>query len=236
MPTCTTSAGVARQHSKADDMPWRRGEGSAPGWPSRPFLPSLPSLPGAPSLPVAPASKKSDTLRPAAIRAKPSHKRNRKTRQPKARTFLARSAFLAVLARRADGASLAISTRSAVLAGMACIPKKCLLKGWATIVLTAQLPRGAHRPCRACRQRRAFQEHLDQRANRLLRRAEQTFENLSRGRQMPKRAATARKRRSHVACIGQRRRAPAVPKAQPGNTNKLRPPMRPCNAVHCLRC
>ena len=34
-------------------------------------------------------------------------------RQPKARTFLARSA---VLARRADGASLAISTRSAVLA------------------------------------------------------------------------------------------------------------------------
>jgi len=36
--------------------------------------------------------------------------------QPKARTFLARSAFLAVLARRADGASLAIGTRSAVLA------------------------------------------------------------------------------------------------------------------------
>ena len=111
-PPCTTSAGVARQHSKADDMPWQRGEGSAPGWPSRPFLPSLPSFPGAPSLPVAPASKKSETLRPA-IRAKPSHKRNRKTRQPKARTFLARSA---VLARRADGASLAISTRSAVLA------------------------------------------------------------------------------------------------------------------------
>ena len=80
-PPCTMSAGVARQHSKADDMPWQRGEGSVPGWPSRPFLPSLPSFPGAPSLPVAPASKKSETLRPA-IRAKPSHKRNRKTGQP----------------------------------------------------------------------------------------------------------------------------------------------------------
>ena len=97
-----------------------RGEDSrVPGSPFRPLapplpsLPSLPSFPGAPSLPVAPASKKRDTLRPAAIRAKPSHKRNRKTRQPKARTFLARSA---VLARRADGASLAIGTRSAVLA------------------------------------------------------------------------------------------------------------------------
>ena len=76
-PPCTMSAGVARQHSTAEDMPWRRGEGSVPGWPSRPFLPllpSLPSFPGAPSLPVAPASKKSETLRPA-IRAKPSHKK-----------------------------------------------------------------------------------------------------------------------------------------------------------------
>ena len=89
-------------------------------------------------MPVAPASKKSETPRPAAIRAKPSHKRNRKARQPKARTFLARSAVLAVLARRADGASLAISTRSAVLAGMACIPSKCLQKRSAMIVFTAQ--------------------------------------------------------------------------------------------------
>lgn len=55
-------------------------------------------------------AKRSD---PQSEPSRATKKRNRKTGQPKARTFFARSA---VLARRADGASLAISTRSAVLA------------------------------------------------------------------------------------------------------------------------
>ena len=58
-------------------------------------------------------AKRSD---PQSEPSRATKKRNRKTGQPKARTFFARSAVLAVLARRADGASLAISTRSAVLA------------------------------------------------------------------------------------------------------------------------